>query len=97
MCTFNIKAYISRINTNQDGVIDQYGCFGYDWEDAIVAYGISLFNASGTESYFNTPEVRKALSLITKLEALNDNYQVTLEDFDEGRVAFYPMTLALLS
>ena len=81
-------------DTNQDGVIDQYGSFGYGWEDAIAAYGISLFNASGTESYFNTPEVRKALSLITKLEALNDNYQVTLEDFDEGRVAFYPMTLA---
>lgn len=81
-------------DTDGDGVIDQYGSFGYRWKDAIAAYGIQLVNPSGTEISINTREVRQALSLITKLEDLNQNYKVTLKDFDEGKVAFFPMTLA---
>ena len=31
---------------------------------------------------------------MSKLETLNQHYQVTSNDFDEGKVAFYPMSLA---
>ena len=37
----------------------------------------------------------KALGLITQLKALNGNYEVTMKDFDEGKVAFIPMSLAM--
>ena len=39
-------------------------------------------------------KLKKALSLITQLKALNGNYDVTSKDFDEGKVAFLPMSLA---
>ena len=32
--------------------------------------------------------------MITQLNALSGNYEVTSQDFDEGKVAFLPMTLA---
>ncbi|MGT2750687.1 ABC transporter substrate-binding protein [Streptococcus orisasini] len=81
-------------DTDGDGTIDQYGSLGYGWEEALAAYDIQLFNKMGTEAYFNTKKVRSALSLVTKLKDLNGNYNVTLKDFDEGKVAFFPMTLA---
>ena len=81
-------------DTDGDGVIDQYGSLGYGWEEALAAYNVKLFNETGTEAYFNTKRVRSALALVTKLKSLNGNYNVTLKDFDEGKVAFYPMTLA---
>lgn len=81
-------------DTDGDGVIDQYGSVGYGWEEAVAAYGLDLFNDLGTKAYFNTPKMRSALSLVNQLTELNGNYKVTLNDFDEGKVAFYPMTLA---
>lgn len=81
-------------DTDGDGAIDQYGCAGYNWQQAIAAYGGKLFNATGTKAYFDSSKVKKALSLITQLKALNGNYDVTSKDFDEGKVAFLPMSLA---
>ncbi|MGT2949006.1 ABC transporter substrate-binding protein [Streptococcus devriesei] len=90
---YNICKKVTK-DTDGDGVIDQYGSFGYGWEEALAAYNIKLFNKTGTEAYFNTKKVRSALSLVTKLKNLNGSYRVTLKDFDEGKVAFFPMTLA---
>lgn len=90
---YNICKKVTK-DTDGDGVIDQYGSFGYGWEEALAAYNIELFNKTGTQAYFNTKKVRTALSLVTKLKNLNGSYRVTLKDFDEGRVAFFPMTLA---
>ncbi|WP_205402123.1 ABC transporter substrate-binding protein [Streptococcus lutetiensis] len=81
-------------DTDGDGAIDQYGCAGYNWQQAVAAYGGHLFNATGTKAYFDSSKVKKALSLITQLKALNGNYDVTSKDFDEGKVAFLPMSLA---
>ena len=38
--------------------------------------------------------MHQALSFISKLDSLNQRYKVTSNDFDEGKVAFYPMSLA---
>lgn len=81
-------------DTNGDGVIDQYGFTDYSWQQAVVGLGIELFDAAGTKAMFDTDEVRKALVLMQELEGLSGHYTVTTQDFDEGRVAFKPMTLA---
>ena len=90
---YNICKQVTK-DTDGDGVIDQYGCTGYTWQQAVVAYGAKLFNATGTKAYFDSDDVKNALSLITRLNALNGNYDVTSQDFDEGKVAFLPMSLA---
>lgn len=71
-----------------------YGEVGYTWRNAIEAYGLDLFNAQGTVAYFNTPDMRKALSYQSRLSNLQGSHKVESQDFDEGRVAFMPMTLA---
>lgn len=90
---YNICKQVTK-DTDGDGVIDQYGCTGYTWQQAVAAYGAKLFNTTGTKAYFDSDDVKNALSLITQLNALSGNYEVTSQDFDEGKVAFLPMTLA---
>ena len=90
---YNICKQVTK-DTDGDGVIDQYGLTGYTWQQAIAAFDIQLFDEYGTEAHFNTEKVKEALSFFAKLEDLNGNYQVTTDDFDEGKVAFLPMTLA---
>lgn len=81
-------------DTNHDGVIDQYGYADYTWQDTAQAYGAKLFNDSGTESYLNSEKFRKSLVMTEKLYNLQKGYQVSADDFDQGKVAFLPMTLA---
>lgn len=81
-------------DTDGDGKVDQYGLTGYTWQQALAAYGINLFDETGTQAHFNTEEVKTALSMYLRLQALNGNYRVGTEEFDKGKVAFLPMTLA---
>ena len=90
---YNICKQVTK-DTDGDGIVDQYGCTGYTWQQAVAAYGANLFNDNGTKAYFDTNKVKEALSLMTQLKSLNGNYEVTSNDLDEGKVAFSPMTLA---
>ncbi|MFS1664648.1 ABC transporter substrate-binding protein [Streptococcus sp. zg-JUN1979] len=80
-------------DTDGDGLIDQYGITGYHWQDALKAYGGSLFDEQHQINLV-TPEMTSALTFMAKLEALSGKIQVTSEDFDQGKVAFYPLSLA---
>lgn len=79
-------------DTNGDGLIDQYGITDYTWKQALVAYNGHLRNQSGVN--VDSAEMHQALSFISKLTSLNQRYKVTSNNFDEGKVAFYPMSLA---
>lgn len=77
---------------NQDGKTDQFGCCNYGWQDALYGYGATLFDESGKHCYLN--DAKDALSFVQKLQALNNGYQPTSDDFDQGNVAFCPLTIA---
>ena len=79
-------------DTNGDGVVDQYGITDYTWQQALVAYGGHLTDKSGIN--VDSSEMHQALAFMSKLDMLSQHYKVTSNDFDEGRVAFYPMSLA---
>ena len=79
-------------DTNGDGVVDQYGITDYTWQQALVAYGGHLIDKSGIN--VDSAEMHQALAFMSKLDMLSQHYKVTSNDFDEGRVAFYPMSLA---
>ena len=79
-------------DTNGDGMVDQYGITDYTWQQALVAYGGHLTNKYGIN--VDSSEMHQALSFMSKLDMLSRHYKVTSNDFDEGRVAFYPMSLA---
>ena len=90
---YQICAQVTK-DTNGDGTIDQYGSYGFKWQDAVNGYGLRLFDDEGATSNLNQSDVREALSYIQKLKDLNKGYQVSSEDFDKGNVAFCPLTFA---
>ena len=81
-------------DTDGDGRLDQFGSYGYGWLDAVYSNGSQPFNGSSEESNFTSSNVMDAISFVKKLEALNENYQISSEDFDLGHVAFQPLTFA---
>lgn len=78
-------------DSNNDGIVDQYGCYDYGWINSIYASGIELFNEDGTVCNFNEAKVKEAIQFIEKLNALNNGYNISSNDFDQGKVAFAPM------
>ena len=87
---YNVCRQLTK-DSNNDGIIDQYGCYNYEWINAIYASGIELFNETGTTCDFNNHEVKSAIQFIEKLNALNRGFNITSNDFDQGKVAFAPM------
>jgi len=77
-------------DTDGDGQIDQFGVFGFDWQDAVYTNGQKLFQADGSAAFFDNPGVIEAVDFIIKLNKLNMNTRVTANDFDAGKVAFRP-------
>lgn len=55
---YNICKQVTK-DTDGDGVIDQYGCVGYTWQQAVAAYGAKLFNETGSKAYFDSEKVKK--------------------------------------
>lgn len=78
-------------DTDGNGTLDQFGAVGYTWSEAFDSNGVTLFDAQGTECYFADERAKEAITFIEKLEALHEGYQVTVRDFDLGKVAFQPM------
>lgn len=90
---YDICQKVSK-DINNDGIVDQFGIADYTWENAVFAYGAELFGNDGSSANFTSSKVRKALTMIEKLNVLSGNYKPGSDDFDKGKVAFLPMTLA---
>lgn len=90
---YNICQKVTK-DSNGDGIIDQYGCYNYGWLDSVYSHGASLFNDEGTECYLSQEPVKNSLIFIQKLEALNHGHVISSTEFDNGQVAFAPMTFA---
>lgn len=78
-------------DTDGDGILDQYGCCNYTWEDALCSSGASLFSEDGKSCNLTSTEMLDSVSFVQKLEALSGEHTVTSEEFEEGQVAFRPM------
>lgn len=76
---------------NGDGKIDQFGVYGYDWKTAVFSNGATLFQEDGTRANLSDQNVVDAVNFTKKLTRLNQNMNVTSQDFDEGNVVFCPM------
>ena len=81
-------------DTNNDGSLDQFGIYNYDWKDAAFSNGGMIFSEDGEESYLTDPNVINAIKFVGKLEQINHGQTITQEDFNGGNVAFMPLTYA---
>lgn len=81
-------------DTDGDGELDQFGVVGFNWQHAVYTNGQQLFDPNGTKAKFTEEGVVEAIRYINSLNKLNGNNKVSLEDFDEGKVAFRPFPLS---
>ncbi len=81
-------------DTTGSGTYDSFGVFDYGWEEALLTNGADIFNSDGTQCDLSNENVKEAVNFVKSLYNLNDGYQVTSADFDMGRVAFMPVSLA---
>lgn len=86
---YNICAKVTR-DTDGDGEIDQFGCCGYTWRDALTANGASLFTEDGTSCLIAQPQAVQAVAFAQRLGKLTAEAAPSAQDFDEGKVAFRP-------
>ena len=81
-------------DTDGDGVLDQFGCYDYSWEQAAVSNGARLFREDGQACYFADGRMEETIRFMMELQALNRGMRPSARDFDTGRVAFRPFTFA---
>ncbi len=81
-------------DTDGDGLLDQFGTYNYDWMDIINTSGAQVFSNNGDQVNFTTREVYNSLRYYRKILNLNQGQKVTQEDFNNGHVAFMPLTFA---
>lgn len=81
-------------DTNEDGILDQFGQFGYTWQNAIFSNGAKIFNDEGSNALLENDRVYDAIEFMRRLEKLNRGQSVTSEMFDKGQVVFCPMSFS---
>lgn len=81
-------------DTDGDGKVDQFGTYNYDWAEAAYSNGATLFDDNGKECYADSEESAEAVKFTEELNAFNEGEKVTQEDFDNGKVAFMPLSFA---
>lgn len=81
-------------DTDGDGIIDQFGCFDFGWQEAVCSNGAVLFEENGAVSYFGDSKVETAVKFVKELNAVNQGYIVTAKEFDKGKVAFRPFAFS---
>ena len=81
-------------DTDGDGVLNQFGCYDYSWQDAAVSNGVILFREDGRASYFADSRMEETVKFMKDLHNIYKGYEVTAKDFDMGRVAFRPFTFS---
>ena len=77
-------------DSNHDGVYDQFGYYGYTWEDAVYSNGARIYNEEQNRVVLDDERVIEASDFMRRLVSLHDE-KVTSEMFDKGKVVFCPM------
>ncbi len=78
-------------DTDGDGIIDQFGVYGYGWKEAFVANNCTLFTRDGQGCLLNQSAQIAAVQFAQQIYRLNNDTDLDEKTFDAGYVAFRPM------
>lgn len=81
-------------DTDGDGLPDQFGAYNYNWKYVVNTSGAHIISDNSQDVNFTSQEVYDALCFTKKIYDLNLGQKVTQDDFNNGRVAFMPLTFA---
>lgn len=87
---YQISQSITK-DTDQDGIIDQFGTLNYSWLEAAYTNGGVLFDENGKEAYLTDDRIVDSVKYVNRLYDLNKGQQVTVDDYNSGNVAFMPL------
>lgn len=87
---YSICSQVSK-DFDGDGSLDQFGQFGYSWQDAFSSNGVTFFDEDQNRVMLDQTCVYEALDFVRNLYRLNQGQEVSSELFDQGQVAFCPM------
>ncbi len=77
---------------NNDGKLDQFGCYDFTWESAAVTNGAEVLD--GRTALFNSEKFSAAVDFAKRINGLNQGVNLTSVDFDKGAVAFCPLAFS---
>lgn len=80
-------------DNNGDGYLDQFGTYNYNWLNAVNTNG-GFYKNVPKDQLFTNPQMVDSIKFIQKLHYLNNGQKITQDDFDNGNVAFMPLTFA---
>jgi len=81
-------------DTDGNGVIDQFGVYNYSFEHAFMTNSVKPFDIEGRRCNLQGENVEEAIEFLQKVEGLTNGAEATSGDFNQGKVAFMPLTLA---
>lgn len=76
------------VDTDGDGEIDQFGEYGYTWQNALSSNGQALYDEESMKCTLQKQDVYSAIEFVRQLNRSNRNQNVTSELFDKGRLPF---------
>lgn len=79
---------------DSDGIMDQFGVQGFEWEQALYANGQSIFDSQGKNLAYTDNAMEETLKLLFNINQINKGKIVEEHDFERGNVAFKPFSLA---
>lgn len=89
---YTICQKVSR-DKDKNGVLDQFGIYGYSWEHAFDAFNVEILDSEGSFQLHQDP-FKQAITYLKELKDLHHGVEPTKEDLDSGKVAFAPMSYA---
>ena len=63
-------------DTDGDGIVDQFGCYDYSWQQAAISNGVKFFRDDGKTSYFADSRIEEAIKFLMELRGLNKGFEV---------------------
>lgn len=75
-------------DTDNDGELDQFGVYGYDWHHALYSNDQYLIKPDSHEIGFSDEKMKEILNFLKKLYNLNRGIHITEDDFTQGKVGF---------
>lgn len=89
---YNICKQLTK-DTDNNGQLNQFGVFGYEWEHAFYTNDQALFTDDGVKIAFDGEKLYETIDFMKKMNQLNKNSIVKERDFDNGQVAFSTFSL----
>jgi multiple sugar transport system substrate-binding protein len=81
-------------DTDGDGVVDQFGVYGYTWQNSLYTNGQTLFSPDGSRTAFDDKALEETIEYMKMIYDLNRGVVAKESDFDRGHAGFKTFNLS---